>query len=100
MKSESEYYTPLPNCLTIKASTIHGLGTFATTEIPEGLDLGESHFMVNGEMKRTPLGGFINHSVSPNVIRVGGPDSWRIIALRNIKAGEELTLRYSLYDPS
>ena len=36
-------FEPLSSCLTIKRSPIHGLGLFATCEIPKYHDLGISH---------------------------------------------------------
>ena len=53
---------------------------------------------------RTPLGGFINHSDTPNCgrsqIRIKpGLDKWSIIVIEDIEEGEELTLKYKIYDP-
>ena len=36
-------FEPLASFLTIKNSTIHGLGLFATNEIPSHTELGISH---------------------------------------------------------
>ncbi len=36
-------FEPLPSCLKIKRSPIHGLGLFATCEIPQQCELGISH---------------------------------------------------------
>ena len=51
-----------------------------------------------------PLGGFINHSEEPNCHRTQvrikpGFDKWTITVIKNIKAGEELTLKYTMYVP-
>ena len=46
---------------------------------------------------RTPLGGFYNHSKTPNAETY---DEGRLIKLRttkNIKGGEEITSQYRLY---
>ena len=55
-------FEPLASCLTIKNSTIHGLGLFATNEIPSHTELGISHVkddrFSHGYI-RTPLGGFL-----------------------------------------
>ena len=66
-------YQPLPDSLTIQPSRIHGLGLFATEDIPEGTNLGIAHVLIPHAEKtfaqsycRTPLGGFYNHSDSPN----------------------------------
>lgn len=62
-------YKPLPKTVTIDKSNIHGLGLFATVDIPEKYDLGVSHYRIEeSHIIRTPLGGFINHSKTPNCI--------------------------------
>ena len=72
-----EYYRPLPNSLNI----------------------------------RTPLGGFINYSDNPNCDNSNfGSDSqlelddtrlnMYLWTSKNIKKGEELTLKYKLYNPT
>jgi len=95
-------YKPLPDSLTIKQSGIDGLGLFAKEGIAQGAHLGMSHFKINGDIMRTPLGGFINHSNDSNVVKVELHDNkytkkWDLVALRNIKEGEELTVRYTFY---
>jgi len=104
-------YRPLPDCLTIKESNIEGLGLFATEDIPAGTDLGTCHYGFNGETIRTPLGGFYNHSDNPNCERVPmseiypfGTENacitcYQLIALEDIKAGKEITVKYTLYNP-
>jgi hypothetical protein len=87
----SNHYRPLPDCLTIKESPIHGLGLFATKDIKIGTNLGITHYIyIEGSKDikfpiRLPLGGFFNHNgENPNC---------------DIKAGEELTAKYTLYNP-
>ena len=66
-------YKPLPNCLTIKKSSIEGLGLFATEEIKANCYIGLTHIKdkdFENSYIRTPLGGFYNHSNEPNVRRV------------------------------
>jgi len=105
-------YKPLPDCLTIKESEIHGLGLFATEDIPANTDLGASHYSIDNEIfDRTPLGGFYNHSDNPNVERLPRYDiypfdteracivCYHLLTIRDIKAGEELTAYYGLYNP-
>ena len=62
-------YRPLPPYLTIKPSSVEGLGLFAIEPIKISTILGISHVadrhFANGYI-RTPLGGFINHSTTPN----------------------------------
>ena len=65
-------FEPLLSSLTIKSSPIHGLGLFATCEIPKQYELGISHVkddrFSHGYI-RTPLGGFFNHSKNQTVKR-------------------------------
>ena len=95
-------YKPLPDSLTIKSSDISGLGLFATEGIGQGTNLGTTHIKVKDEIIRTPLGGFINHAEDNNCIKTELRDErytkkWNLITLRNIKEGEELTLKYTFY---
>ena len=103
-------YKPLPDCLTIQKSNIEGLGLFATKDIPENTILGLTHiFRPHKEIIRTPLGGFYNHSDNPNCetyknIRVGidlvcdQNGSMYLRTIRDIKSGEEITSKYTLYN--
>ena len=91
-------YKPLPDSLTIKSSDISGLGLFATEGIGQGTNLGTTHIKVKDEIIRTPLGGFVNHSDENNCVKTELRDEkWNLITLRNIKEGEELTLKYTFY---
>jgi len=94
-------YKPLPSGLTVKNSSIQGLGLFATIKIESGIIgigwIKYDHFP-DGHI-RTPLGGFINHSDTPNCEKLDH-DSLGIIwlkAIRTISSGEELTVKYSFY---
>lgn len=95
-------YKPLPYNLTIKDSSIHGLGVFAVFDIEENSDLGMIHYHIDdAEIIRTPLGGFINHSDTPNCLKITkktlvGKRSY-LVTDRDIKCGEELTIKYDLY---
>jgi len=99
-----ENYKPLHYGLTVADSGISGQGLFTTRRLVMGTTLGISHYRIDGEYIRTPLGGFINHADEPNCqrsqIRVKpGFDKWSIMTLEDIEEGEELTLKYKLYDP-
>ena len=110
-------YKALHPSLTIRQSDIHGLGIFATKNIPAHTILGISHV---AEFKhhryhcgyiRTPLGGFINHSNDPNCIKIKVDDdgsysslegivtseTMAIETLKEIIEGEELTVSYTIY---
>ena len=104
-------YKPLPESLTIKQSEINGLGLFANQKIMQGTNLGMSHLKIGDTIFRTPLGGFINHSNTPNCLKVElrmvdedikghsyNYKKWNLITSQDIKAGEELTVRYTFYN--
>ena len=106
-------YKPLHDSLTIKQSKVIGLGLFAKESIPQAMNLGSTHLRLacidNQEtIFRTPLGGFINHANDPNCVKVelhaGRNDptcltkKWNLVTLKDIKKGEELTLRYTFYN--
>ena len=104
-------YKPLPDSLTIKESGINGLGLFAKEDIGQGTNLGMSHVAIGSGIIRTPMGGFINHSDDANTVKVelkinGNDDpllkiatkKWNLVTLRDIKEGEEVTVRYTFYD--
>ena len=100
-------YNPLPKELTLGESEIHDIGLFAQEDIKRGHDFGICHLQVGKELYRTPLGGFINHSESPNCtksmfrvqVKNGGTDykAWRLFATEDIESGDELTLTYTFY---
>ena len=110
-------YKPLPKCLTIKESGIHGLGIFTTEFIDIEVDLGIAHINLPGFPQgfcRTPLGGFYNHSETPNCKLVDSTELFqrvpeikssilfllvkKLVTITGIKKGEELTCSYTLYD--
>ena len=99
-------YQPLPEHLTIAPSSIHRLGLFTEEDLEQGTNLGMSHLKFDGEIIRTPLGGFINHSDEPNCVRAKlrytnqakfDYIKWNLIVIRDIKKGEELTVTYKFY---
>ena len=95
-------YKPLPENLRLGFSDIHDIGLFAKEGIAQGTNLGTTHIKVKDETIRTPLGGFINHAEDNNCVKTELRDEnftkkWNLIALRNIKEGEELTLKYTFY---
>ena len=103
MIKEKNMYKPLPESLTIKTSKVNGLGLFAQEGIAQGTNLGISHIKINDDILRTPLGGFINHANEANAVKVELRDEkytkkWSLVTLRDIKKGEEITLRYTFYN--
>ena len=93
-------FKPIPDYLTIKKSDIHGLGLFATEEIKEGVELGISHVkddrFLHGYI-RTSLGGFFNHSTTPNCEAVYENDFIKIRTLSIVNFDDEITVDYALH---
>ena len=106
----NEMYKPLPKELRLGFSDIHDIGVFAKEKIPVGTNFGMSHIQVSNTIIRTPLGGFINHQEDPNCEKVKlfltnedkqlayNFSKWNLITIKDIKEGEELTLKYTFYD--
>ena len=97
-------YHPLPSGLTVADSGISGQGLFTNRRLVAGTELGISHYRIDGEYIRTPLGGFINHADEPNCVRnqiriKPGFDKWKLVVIEDIEEGCELTLKYKMYDP-
>ena len=94
-------YKALPDFLHVKDSPVAGQGIFALEDIPEGVDLGLSHIVLDEEIYRTPLGGFINHSEEPNCVKwkdfVPHKYLYSVKTIKPIKKGEELFLKYTFY---
>ncbi len=91
-------YQPLPHELEIKVSKIHGSGLFAKEDIDDNTKIGLGWIVVGAELIRTPLGGFINHSENPNTIKEKVGDKYYLYTIRDIKKGEEITLKYTFYN--
>jgi len=94
-------YRPLPKTVTIRDSSIEGLGLFAKEDIPANTILGVTHVydeQFEDNYIRTPLGGFFNHSEEPNC-EAFKQDRFIILkAIKDIKKDQELTAKYWLYD--
>ena len=116
-------YRPLPPSICIQKSPIHGMGLFAHETIEAGVNLGITHLKspIDGLFPqnycRTPLGGFYNHSDTPNcklIKRVIGSyidiDSEKTMFVPNyrtyvlelwtmerVEQGQEITCSYTLY---
>jgi len=96
-------YRPLPNTLTIKTSNIDGLGLFAVSDISINTNLGITHIKderFDNGYSRTPLGGFFNHSDTPNCHVLYNGDFIELQTITDIKAGDEITAKYTFYNPN
>ena len=103
-------YKPLPKNLTLGESEIHDIGLFAKEKLVEGTNLGMSHVELGKLILRTPMGGFINHSDTPNCVKVKAVTrqrvnplydhdftKWDLVTIKDIEVGEELTVKYTFY---
>ena len=93
-------YRPLPSYLTIAESKIDGLGLHTMQKINAAEYIGVTHIYYREDWVRTPLGGFINHSDEPNCFKMKDllTNFYHILAMRDIKMGEELTVKYTIYN--
>ena len=91
-------YKPLPDFITIKKSPISGLGLFTTEPIKANTNIGVILIEHNDEIIRTPIGGFGNHSDTPNCEKRKYIDRWNLVTKRDIQRDEELTWTYTLYE--
>ena len=92
-------YKPLPDGLYVSNSDIAGQGLFTNRKLEIGTELGLSHKMIDDNLIRTPLGGFINHSEEPNVQKYQIGNDYFIKVIKEINPGEEITLKYNWYNP-
>ena len=92
-------YKPLPDGLYVSNSDIAGQGLFTNRKLEVGTELGLSHKMIDDNLIRTPLGGFINHSEEPNVQKYQIGNDYFIKVIKDIDVGEEITLKYNWYNP-
>jgi len=111
-------YNPLPHGLFIEESSINGQGLYTNVKLAEGTNLGMSHIELGKIMIRTPLGGFINHSDTPNCVKAKSLltrqqwnslsdlpkdkydhnfPKWDLVTIKDIEEGEELTVYYTFY---
>ena len=94
-------FEPLPSSVTVKESSIHGLGLFAKEKIPSQTELGITHIKDNRFSHgyiRTPLGGFFNHSEKPNCEAIYDGDYIKLITINIVNFDEELTVDYTKHD--
>ena len=106
-------YRALPDGLYISTSPVAGQGVFTSKSLPVGTELGMSHIIIADEIIRTPLGGFINHSDTPNCEKLcprvekmynltkthyKSIKKYYVKVIRPIAEGEELFLKYTFYN--
>ena len=90
-------YRPLPDYLKVKDSKIEGSGIFTKIRLKKGLKIGMTHLLVEDQIFRSPLGGFLNNSFKSNCVKKKKGNKYYLYTKRPIKKGEELTLKYDFY---
>ena len=101
MKKVQYNYNPTgKGDVEIKPSGIHGLGVFAKRELPNNFIVGITHVLVDSDLIRTPIGGFINCSSAPNAELFQYPKLKRsnyygVKTLKVVGEGEEITIDYN-----
>ena len=105
-------YRALPDGLYISTSPVAGQGVFTSKSLPVGTELGMSHIIIADEIIRTHLGGFINHSDTPNCEKLcprvekmynltkthyKSIKKYYVKVIKPIAEGEELFLSYTFY---
>ena len=84
--------------MEVKESDVAGQGVYAKEDIPKDTILRVSHVIMDDEIHRTPLGGFINHSDKPNCMKYLEGNKYYIKTTKKIGWGNELFLKYSFYE--
>ena len=90
-------YQALPDGLFIQNSSVAGQGVFTKVKLMSGMELGMSHLLIDDEIYRSPLGGFINHSEKPNCEKYLIGNKYYIRTIKDINPIEELVLKYTFY---
>lgn len=98
-----KHYKALPLCVDVRKSE-NGNGIFAICPIPGGSVLGITHYMLEEQERhdysmdaiRTPLGGLVNHSETPNAVLVPRLNVKEMWTSRPILEGEEITIFYTM----
>lgn len=86
------------NCYYIDKSSIHGNGIFVNKDLNKNkpIDVGIDFGILGMIPYVTPsFGSLINHSYQPNTYLKWKNKKWYVVASRNIKKGEEITLDYN-----
>ena len=102
MKIEYNYIPPIDTERIWKIKDIHdgrGFGVYCDRDIKRFECIGQTHYVVDKmAIAITELGKFHNHSEKPNCEAIFGTTGHiKLMALRNIDSGEELTADYENY---
>ena len=102
MKIEYNYIPQRDTERIWKIKDVHdgrGFGVYCNRDIKRFERIGETHYVVDTmAIVITELGKFHNHSEKPNCSAIFGTGgNVKLMALRNIDSGEELTADYKNY---
>jgi hypothetical protein len=87
--NRDDVMTGIPNVYTAK-SKIHGIGCFTSRAVRKGNIICPARI----RDKRTIAGRYSNHAENHNAYSVALSDSFILVARRDIKKDEEITLNY------
>ena len=86
----------LPDNLEIQKSPIHGVGVFATENIPADTDLGPAQILTPvGSYDVTKLGRYHNHSYQPSCYNDWDNEERHLYSARDLEPGDEITVDYT-----
>lgn len=103
-KENTSAYHALPGGIVLKPSSIHGYGIYTEIDLPKDLSIGVSHVLnssglFHNDLIRTPLGGYLNHSSTPNcILHTADGVITFLVTDTLIKPNEELTIDYRLFE--
>ena len=95
-------FRPLPPTVTLMPSDIEGMGLFAADYIRSDEMIGISHVenksgKFHNNLIRTPIGGFINHSETPNCTLIKDGEIYYLFTTEEILPNHELVLDFRLH---
>ena len=79
----------------LSASKVHGVGQFAGEKIKAGAVVGVVALKAGSQIKVTSFGSKVNHSDTPNCALIPSDTKDVLLAIRDIRPGEELLASYS-----
>jgi len=99
-----KHYRPLPPCVQVRKSNNDGNGLFTVEDIPGGSRLGITHLILDSKLTeevgsdtiRTPLGGFLNHSDTPNGVLITKGSMRILYTVVPLPKDTEITIYYTI----
>ena len=99
-----KHYRPLPPCVEVRKSNSEGNGLFTVEDIPGGSRIGITHLILDSKLAkevgsdtiRTPLGGFLNHSDTPNSVLITKGSLRVLYTVVPIPKDTEISIYYTI----